>query len=152
MDDVHRLQWTKAIVLAGIILGYVSYGTNKLGWGEVYPFASWRLYAAPVGINEPASAFRIYWLDAESKMWRRQALEPRAHLSRKEQGYILGQWARRLLEDSTDLDAKHRLRVIAETLAPNARAYRIVEESFYSLPLYADSTRFDTSTVARINR
>lgn len=152
MTDERRLKWTTVIVLSGIFLGYASYGTYKLGWGEIYPFASWRLYSAPVGINEPANTFRIYWLDAETATWQRQNFEPRAGFSRKEQGYILGTWSRRVLADSTDKEAEHRLRIITETLAPDAPSYRVVEESFYSLPLYADSTQYDTSTVVRFNR
>lgn len=152
MNDKRRLKWTRTIVLAGIILGYVSYGTYKLGWGEVYPFASWRLYSAPVGINEPTSTYRIYYRGGESAIWRRQPFESTPALSRKEQGYILGYWVRKYKDDPTDADTRRRLGIIVETLAPDAPSYRVVEESFYSLPLFADSTRYDTSTVVRFTR
>lgn len=48
MSDQRRLKWTQAPVVAGIALGYVSYGTEKLGFGEIYPFADWPFYSASV--------------------------------------------------------------------------------------------------------
>lgn len=152
MDDSTRLKWTRTIVFAGILLGYVSYPTYKLGLGEIYPFASWRLYSAPVGINEPASTYRVYWFDEQTETWRRQSFESTPILSRKEQGYVLNYWLRKVIEDPSNDEARRRLEVITKTIAPEAPAYRVVEESFYSLPLYADSSQYDTTTVVRFSR
>ena len=153
MTDANRLRWTRFIVIAGVLLGYATYGTYKLlGWSELYPFASWRLYSAPVGINEPAKTYRIYWLNPDSDTWIRQSFRPRAHLSRKDQGYLLSYWAAKIIENPANDEARHRLKVITNTLAPDAPAYRVVEETFYSIPFYTDTTRYDTSTVVRFGR
>lgn len=152
MNDERRLSWTRWFVLAGILLSYLSYGTAKLGWGELFPFAHWRLYSAPVGINEEATTFRIYVLDDGSQTWSRLPLESSPGFTRKEQAYVINHSANQLIDNPSDDDARLRLRTAAETLAPRARSYRIVAETFFSLPLYADSTQYDTSTVARFGR
>lgn len=152
MHDARRLRLTRVVVLAGIFFGYLSYGTGKLGWGELFPFAHWRLFSAPIGINEPATTYRLYVLDPRSETWRRQPLEPTRAFSRKAQSYVLGYWARKVLEDSSeDSRPRERLRVITRALVPQASSYRVVAETFYSLPLHADPTEYDTSTVARFN-
>ena len=153
MNEARRVKWTRIIVLSSIFFGYLSYGTGKLGWGELYPFADWRLYSAPIGINEPATTYRIYVLDEHTGTWRRQAIEPTQAFTRKAQSYVLGYWSRKVLEDSSETSsAGERLEAITLALAPLAPAYRVVAETFYSLPLYADPTKYDTSTVARFDR
>lgn len=149
MKDARRVKWTRNLVFAGILLGYLSYGTGKLGWGELYPFAHWRLFSAPIGINEPATTFRIYFLEGETETWQRQPLEPTRIFTVKEQSYVLGYWARRVMHDSAGTsESRARLRTVAGLLSPEASAYRVVEESFYSLPVYRNPTKYDTSTVA----
>ena len=141
------------VVLAGIFFGYLSYGTGKLGWGELYPFAHWRLYSAPIGINEPAITYRIYIQDEQSGKWQRRPLEPTRAFTRKAQSYILGYWSPKTRADSpVKSEARERLRIITRALAPEASSYRVVAETYYSLPLYADPTKYDTSTVAHFNR
>jgi hypothetical protein len=153
MKDAQRVKWARLVVLAGIVSGYLSYGTAKLGWGELYPFAHWRLYSAPIGINEPASTNRIYIRDEASGTWQRRALEPTPAFTRKAQSYVLGYWTNRVREDSLDeTNARERLRIIAQALAPEASSHRVIAETFYSLPLYANPSRYDTSTVVRFDR
>lgn len=153
MSDQRRLNWTQVLVIAGIVLGYVSYGTDKLGFGEIYPFADWRLYSAPVGINEEAVTYRVYVYEEESGSWMRQRLEATDAMSLNEQLYALGYWAGQVRADSAGAtDADERLGAVGRALAPDADRFRIVAENYYSLPLYRDSTRYDTSTVAAYRR
>jgi hypothetical protein len=152
MNDNRRVRWTRALVLTGIVLSYLSYGTSRLGGGELYPFADWRLYSAPIGINEPASTFRIYTDDGAGK-WQRQAIEPSRLYTRKEYLYVLHFWTARVLDDPAGTtDAVRRLMVATESLEPGASDYRIVAESYYSLPLFSDPSLYDTSTVVRFTR
>lgn len=152
MTDKTRVKCTIYLVITGIVLSYLSYGVKKLGVGELYPFADWRLYSAPVGINEPAYTYRIYTLDERTNTWVRQPLRDTPAYTRKDYLYVLAFWIRRVLENPEAVADRERLETAVISLEPDASSYRIVKETFFSLPLYADSTRFDTSTVAHFNR
>lgn len=153
MKDSPGVKWTRALVLGGIFLSYLSYPTEKLGWDEIYPFAHWRLFSEPVGINEPATAYRVYIRSDSTEDWRRVALSPSATMTRKEQGYVLNYWAAQYLRDTTNADIRSRLRTAAETIAPEeSSSYRVVAETFLALPIYEDSTQYDTTTVVRFSR
>lgn len=153
MTDEKRVIWTRWLVLIGIALGYLSYGTKKLGVGELYPFADWRLYSAPVGINEEASTFRVYSFDERSGSWRRHPLEAGSAFTRKESAYVLNYWSRRVQEASgPDERSLRALGTAAALFAPEEARYRVVEESYFSFPLYENAERYDTSTVAVFDR
>jgi hypothetical protein len=153
MTDRRRVIWTRWLVLIGIALGYLSYGTKKLGIGELYPFADWRLYSAPVGINEEASTFRVYSYDERSRSWRRHPLEPGSAFTRKESAYMVNYWSRRVQEDSDpDERSLQALETAAALFAPEDASHRVVEESYFSFPLYENPERYDTSTVAVFDR
>lgn len=153
MTDQTRVMWTRRLVFAGILLGYLSYGASKLGFGEIYPFADWRLYSAPVGINEEASTFRVYSHDEQLSSWKRHPLQSNRAFTRKEAAYIINYWSRRAKEDlSPDEPSYIALEQAARLFAPDAVRHRIVEETYYSLPLYEDAERYDTSTVAAFDR
>lgn len=152
ISEEKRVVWTQRLVLAGILLGLVSYGTYKMGVGELYPFAHWRLFSAPMGINEPVTIFRIYGKDSLGGSWQRRPFGAMGTWPRKDQGYVLKHWTLRHLEDPHDQDVRQRLRTAAIALAPEDSQYQVVAETFYSLPLYADSTEFDTTVVARFTR
>lgn len=153
MTDRKRVAWTRHVVLAGIILGYLSYGTKKLGFGEIYPFADWRLYSAPVGINEEASTFRVYSHDEQSDTWIRHSLEPNRAFTRKEAGYILNYWSRHVKDDG-GRDDRSRLALYetARLFGPDNARLRVVEETFFSLLLYENPEQYDTTTVAVFDR
>lgn len=149
MTDSRKVKWTRRLVLAGILLGYLSYGTSKLGVGELYPFAHWRLYSEPVGINSPVSTFRVYSRGAGSETWSRHSMAPTEGFTRKEMAYVLNSWARDFKQDPRRRnDAEYALKQLATLIAPGAEEYRIVEESFYSLPVYEDAENYDTTIVA----
>lgn len=153
MTDQTRVIWTRWLVIVGILLGYMSYGTKKLGFGEIYPFADWRLYSAPVGINEEASTFRVYSYDEGSRSWQRHPLQSNRAFTRKEAAYIINYWSRQVEEDSIpDVHAHTALEQTARLFATDGVRLRIVEETYYSLPLYEDPERYDTSTVATFDR
>ena len=152
MHSSRRVAWTRRLVLAGILLGYVSYGTHKLGIGEIYPFADWRLYSAPLGVNEPYTTYRIYYKDDGPEPWHRVAKRPTPAFTRKERSYAIGYWSRQVLGNPTSDRARDALGALATNLAPEADQYRVVAESFYALPFFEDTTRYDTSTVAVFDR
>lgn len=152
MTNHRRLIWTRRIVLAGILLGYASYASGKLGLGELYPFAHWRLYSAPIGINEPFETFRVYEMRTIGDEWRRIPIGPTPAFTRKELLYAIAYWSRQVELSSTQERPLQALRTIAEHLSPNAARYRVVKESFYAFQIYADSTAYNTSTVAVLER
>lgn len=152
MSFPQRVKWTRRIVIAGIILGYCSYGSGKLGIGELYPFAHWRLYSAPIGINEPYETFRIYEMRPFEDEWRRITVEPTPAFTRKELSYALASWSREAESDSGGLRPLQALAALAEHLSPNAARYKVVKESFFAIPFYADSTAYTTSTLVIIDR
>lgn len=152
MSSARRATWTRRLVLVGIVLGYLSYGTDKLGIGEIYPFADWRLYSAPIGVNEPYTTYRIYINNEGQETWRRVERRPTAAFTRKERSYVIGYWSRQALKNPSSDRVHGALRVLAMHLAPEADQYRVVAETFFALPLLEDTTRYDTSTVAVFNR
>ena len=150
MPIERRLRWTRGVVLLGIFLGYLSYGTGKIGLGELYPFADWRLYSEPVGINSPVSTHRVYVRTKDSD-WVRQSLHPVRGFTLKESAYILNYWAREAAATHSD-ESTAALAQVGALFADSTQDYRVVEEAFYSFSVYEDAGRYDTSTVAVFHR
>lgn len=149
MSDERRLKWLKVFVLTGILLGYLGYGVRKLTEvKELFPFADWRLYSMPLGVNEPVTVYRIYTRDPNSEIWSRRPVRATENFTLKEYSYVLGFWSSRVQLDSDDRH-KERLGVAVRALEPGATDVRVVAETFYSLPLYVEPTEYDTTTLVR---
>jgi hypothetical protein len=143
-----RLRATRVVVVAGMVLAYLSYGVYKLGGPyELYPFFHWRLYSAPVGVEGHAT-YRIYTQAAPGAPWIRNPVRPTPFFDISRYTLVLGKMTEAVLTDSLgDRDARAPLEAFVEHAVPGARRYGVVAEFFHPLVLLHDSTAYDTTVV-----
>lgn len=146
-----RLRATRWLVLAGMLLSYASYGVFKLGGPrELYPFFYWRLYSAPVDAHAYAT-YRVYTRSASDAGWHRHPVAPSTLYSRKGYFWQLESLTTAFRAAPTERN-EARLRLFAETVVPDAAAYRIVAESFDPRALVRGHADYDTTTVFQFTR
>lgn len=148
-----RLRATRWLVLAGIFIGYFSYGLYKLADGpyDLYPFFHWRLYSAPVGA-EGHTTYRIYTQDAPGAPWVRRPIRADERYDPFRYSLVLSRMTTSALADSLgETDMRGRLEAFAREMVPGAWRYSIVAETFAPLALLDDSTAYDTSLVFRFD-
>lgn len=138
---------TRLLVLLSIMGSGLSIFLSETGFGEVYPFATWKLYTQPLGNKQAYAEYRLYTLTPGDSVFRRQAIRPTATFTTDEYVYTLHALTQAAL--GQDAASKARLLQFARHVAPGARQYKIVQESYHpKLHVTAPQT-YDTRTVIR---
>lgn len=148
-----RLTATKVLVLLGLVLMCGNYGIYKLGGPpELYPFFYWRLYSAPVGVDE-TTLHRLYTREAQGAAWERLPIRPTEAYPRKEYVWQFESLVGQVLRDSLSrTDARERLAVFAREIVPEAEGLKVVAETVYARDLARGTSHYDTTTVLRITQ
>ena len=146
-----RLKYTRLLVLVSMAGSLLTTFSGKLGLGELYPFANWKLFTQPLGSNNLVEEYRIYTLAPTDTTWKRQEVSPLYHnFTRDEYSYTLGGLTQAALSGNTDsTTAYSRLLNFAKYTAPGAAAYKIVRETYQPLEYLQHAKHYDTLTVIR---
>ncbi|WP_439879570.1 hypothetical protein ACSX1A_10300 [Pontibacter sp. MBLB2868] len=145
----NRLKYTKALVLISIAGTFATVITGALGWGEVYPFATWKLYTQPLGSKHTFTEFRIYTLAKGEQHWKRQPVITNSpNFTPDEYVYTLNKLISASTSDSPDTTLfKSKLEIFVKYIAPAAEHYKIVRETYSPLELLQNPQHYDTLTV-----
>lgn len=147
MSPRRRLHATRLLVVLGVFLSYSSYAVYKLGGPlELYPFAPWRLYSAPVGADE-ATIHRLYVREAPGAAWQRVPTSATPTYTRKEYAWQLEALIQDLAESGVEGEPYERLVVFARHVAPEAVAARVVAETVYPRDRLRRKAHDDTTAV-----
>lgn len=150
LSSSQRLLGLKVLVLLSVVGSLASAYTLRQGWGEVYPFATWKLYTQPRGSNHVYSTFRIYTRHAGDTIFRRQTVEATPTFNQDDYGFMLENLGSSTLADSAhQTNALERLQVFVKHLYPNAREYRVVLEKVQVKDLLHHPEKYEADTVAR---
>ena len=146
-----RFKYTRILVVASMAGSLLTTVTGKFGYGELYPFANWKLFTQPLGSNNLVSEFRIYTLAPEDTTWERQEVaQLYNNFTRDEYSYTLSGLTQAALSGNTDSATVYsRLLNFAKYAAPGAAAYKIVRETYQPLEYLQHPEHYDTLTVIR---
>ncbi|WP_205501427.1 hypothetical protein [Rufibacter psychrotolerans] len=147
-SSYRRLVWLRVLVVVSIIGSLCSSFTLIKGWGELYPFANWKLFTQPRGSDNHYSTYRIYTRTAGEKTFQRQAVRPTRTFDQDDYVYTLDYWVNRTLADSAGTtNSKARLHTLIKYLHPEASEYRIVRESTTVEELLHHPNNYEADTV-----
>lgn len=146
-----RFIFTRLLVCASMGLSILTAVAAPLGIGELYPFATWKLFTQPIGSKNFAKDYRIYTLAPGQKVWQRQTVPKDSEIyTPDEYFYTLNGLAEGALSGKADTAVyRARLRSFAKYVAPGAAAYRIVQETYKPSQLLQHPQHYDTLTVIR---
>ncbi|RIJ42631.1 hypothetical protein [Pontibacter oryzae] len=143
-------RFTRALVLASMAGSCLTVLSLALGFGELYPFATWKLYTQPLGSKREVKEYRIYTQQANSSTWQRQPVHPAATFTQDEYVYTLNALTQAATAATGDtLAAQTRLLLFTRTVAPGAAKYKIVEERYNPQELLQNANAYDTLTIVR---
>lgn len=153
MRLARRFALTRGWVWVAMALTLLSYGTYKAGMTrELYPFFYWRLYSEPMGWDG-ATAYRLYSRPGPEAPWTRQPIRAMPAYPHGEFGYQWTYVVQDVLQDSLGrTNARERLALLAEMMAPEATEFRLVAERFDPLQRLYDPTAYDTTIVLSFAR
>ncbi|WP_337068704.1 hypothetical protein [Pontibacter sp. 13R65] len=137
------------MLITSIAGSLLSVFTLSSGWGEVYPFFSWKLFTQPLGNKGSYTEYRIYTSNTkEGAKWQRQEIKATPTFTTDEYYYCFNALVKTALADSArGSNAKANLFSFVRHVVPAAHAYKIVEEIYAPLELLNNPTRYDTLTV-----
>ncbi|MCJ8164567.1 hypothetical protein MKJ04_06885 [Pontibacter sp. E15-1] len=139
---------TRLLVLLSFLGSLLTSLLAFTGFGEVYPFASWKLYTQPLGYKRHVEEYRIYTMPKGATQYVRQPVSPTVTFSQDEYVYTLTTLVQAALaEGQTSVKAKARLLSFAQHVAPAASHYKIVRESYTPNLHSIAPQRYDTLTV-----
>ena len=148
MSDRRRLQFTILLVAMGFVCSLLSLVTKKKGWGELYPFATWKLYVAPKGGTGIVSEYRIYSQQTQSSDFRRAEVRTTpAFYSVDDYLTTFNFLIKQTLSNPRDTAALCNLKLFVEQMEPGAYMYKIMQETYLPLEIYKNNSLFDTTTV-----
>ncbi|WP_181307314.1 hypothetical protein [Rufibacter sp. XAAS-G3-1] len=125
-----RLVCLQVLVTVSILGSLGSSFTLIHGWGELYPFANWKLFTQPRGSDNHYSTYRVYTRSSGEATFQRQAVRPTRSFDQDDYVYTLDYWVNRTLADTANTtNSRERLRTLVNYLHPQAREYRIVRET-----------------------
>ncbi|MEJ8804014.1 hypothetical protein [Pontibacter sp. H249] len=145
------LKYTKRLVAVSMAGSILSVVTGMAGFGELYPFATWKLYTQPLGSKNIYEEYRIYTLAPDNAMWQRQSVmnNPK-DFTQDEYVYTLNKLVAGALSDAPDsVMFRSRLQSFVKYVAPPAAAYKIVKETYHPLEHLHHPQHYDTLTVLR---
>ena len=153
LNSKNKFQITKWIVIGSIFLSLFSVVADKLGWGLLYPFFSWKLYTQPYGWENKADQYRIYVRNDDSITYTRKSVKATSTFTTDEYVYTLRALVAKSLEgdEQTKTLSKQKLDVLVRHLEPNYAHYKIVKETFVPTELIASPQKYDTCTVLVLN-
>ncbi|MGV3539842.1 MAG: hypothetical protein ACO1OQ_08530 [Rufibacter sp.] len=136
-------------MLLSIVGSLCSSFTLIEGWGEIYPFANWKLFTQPRGSNRQYSTYRIYTRQPGNAYFRRQPVQETATFDRDDYVYILETLVNQTLADTAhQTNSRTKLEALVRHLHPEAQEYRIVRESARLENLLHHPSRYEADTVA----
>lgn len=145
-----RLLCLQVLVVVSIVGSLLSSFALIKGWGELYPFANWKLFTQPRGSDNHYSTYRIYTRQAGQASFQRQAVRATRTFDPDDYVYTLDYWVNRTLADTTNTtQSREKLRTLVQYLHPNAGEYRIVRETATVQALLHHPENFKADTVAR---
>lgn len=143
-----RFHLIRLLVLLSILGSLFSSFTLIRGWGEIYPFANWKLFTQPRGSNRQYSTYRIYTRQPGDSVFRRQPVHATRTFDQDDYVYTLESLVNQTLADSTNSGpSRKKLEALVRHLHPTAQNYQIVRESTTLDRLLHHPDHFTTDTV-----
>ena len=150
LSSSKRLLYTKVLVVVSVAGSLCTSLTLRAGWGELYPFANWKLFTQPRGSNGLYSSYRIYTLQPGDSVFRRQPVRATRLFNQDDYVYALDYLVNSTLADSTGTGTSSlKLQALVKHLYPGATAYRVVRESTTPQQLLHQPHMYEAETVAR---
>ncbi|MHA6248300.1 hypothetical protein ACXYMU_10215 [Pontibacter sp. CAU 1760] len=141
---------TRLLVLLSIAGSGLSILLSGTGFGEVYPFATWKLYTQPLGNKQVYEEYRLYTLTPGDSAFRRLSVQATDAFTADEYVYTLHALTQAALgQGAASGKAKARLLQFARHVAPAATQYQVVQERYHPKHHAAAPQAYDTRTVIR---
>ncbi|HEX8546737.1 MAG TPA: hypothetical protein VF691_07215 [Cytophagaceae bacterium] len=141
---------TLVLFLISLIGSQLCFLTERLGYGEAYPFFSWKLYSQPPGNKGMAKEYRIYAKSATNDAYVRLPIESTSTFSESEYCYTFNFLVDKTItaeNDSLGKVWKYKLLKFITHIHPNRQGYKVVEETYIPDSLIYNSSNYDTATV-----
>lgn len=144
---------TKWIVIGSVFLSLFSVVAEKMSWGMLYPFFSWKLYTQPYGWENKANQYRIYASNDSSEAYARKSVKATSTFTTDEYVYVLRALVEKSLEgeEQDKSISKQKLYAFVQHLEPDYKYFKIVKETFIPTELLKSPQKYDTCTVLVIN-
>jgi len=119
MLKVLRILWLMSII--GSILTLFSV---KIGWGELYPFTSWKLFTQPIGSTDSYEGFCIYG-KKNTYNWQCLPIKKSEHFSYDDAYYLFG-----YLSKNLEPSHKEYLRYLAHDMYPDYDDFQLRKKKY----------------------
>ncbi len=152
LSNPRRLLCLKVLVLLSMAGSLGSVFTIRQGWGEIYPFTTWKLFTQPRGNKGQVAFYRIYLKEPRSGQYVRQPVKPMRTFTQDEYVYTLDYLVTEALPDSARQKslAKEKVSAFVQYLYPEAEDYKIVRENYALGNAATPVVLLDTATLLTI--
>lgn len=146
MEMKKRLKAMKILIGISLVGSLGSVYTDKMKWGEIYPFFHWKLFSQPTGWDLKVIEHRIYGVkpNGESVRLKNQV---RKTFTSDEINYTLEY----LITLPEEKERNEKLKIFCRYLAPEFSSYKIVEEVYNPLVIMKDFDNYDKKTLFEIH-
>jgi hypothetical protein len=141
------LSLTKALVIFSILGSFASYYTIEKGWGEVYPFFTFKLFSQPLGNKHTYTEYRIYSKSSLDEKFKRNKIKGTETFTYEEYIYTFNHLIKQTLNDPQN-KIKHKKNLLSfiKHVVPGQKEYKVVSETYHPY-LYLINGSYDTATV-----
>lgn len=148
MNIEKRLILTKSLIIISVISALLSFVTIKKGWGEVYPFFTWKLYSQPIGTKGEVIEYRIYGKNLNESQFDRICVKDTGSFTPDEYVYTFNFLINETLNDSLNRNGfKEKLLLFVRHVSPSKDQYKVVREVYNPEKILLNPQNYDTTTV-----
>ena len=121
-------KYTYYLFGVSLVLSFLSFFTIKRGYGEIYPFYTWRLFTKPSGTSTTDLQYRLYGISKKDTVRLRNTESPL--FDGNEKASMINNLGTKIAENKDDQESKGKLLRFAKEVEPGYQSYLLVKESF----------------------
>ena len=121
-------KYTYYLFAFSLLFSFLSIFTIKMGYNEIYPFYTWRLFTKPSGTSTTDVQYRLYGISKEDTIRIRN--NESLLFDGNEKASMINNLAAEIDNDKINVDSKAKLYRFAKEIEPSFQSFLLVKESF----------------------
>ncbi|WHF51658.1 hypothetical protein QGN23_14730 [Chryseobacterium gotjawalense] len=121
-------KYTYYLFALSLVFSFLSFFTIKAGYGEIYPFYTWRLFTKPSGSSTTDFQYKLYGISKKDTV--RLTNTDSALFDGNEKASIINNIGSEIDKNKTDHRSKGKLYRFAKVIEPGYQSYLLIKESF----------------------
>ncbi|MGA9211812.1 hypothetical protein [Kaistella sp.] len=141
-------KYTYYLFAFSLVFSFLSFCTNKGGYGEVFPFYTWRLFTKPSGTSTTDFRYKLYGVSEQDTVRLTNTESPLFDGNQKES--MINNLGSKIDQNRNDADSKVKLYHFAKVIEPNYQKYLLVKESFNAQKIDEKDFKINTEIISEL--